>query len=1122
MRNFYRVLSLAVFAVATVAAWAAVPFKTTSIVDGKFATNTTWYTMQIGTSQHIISDNAGASKISLTKVLADMSDADLWCFVGDDTNGYKIYNKQAGTSKVLASSKTMKALAGYGGTGGSTYPTMQDANNLPSGYVGTWDLQKSDKLAGVDGYFVILHGTNYAMNNFGGIGDLAFWAEGMDAGSTVTFGFAEGTVEINAANGTFTASNATKTWHAVWESNELAGFSLNTGQNNMTTDGGYIAAHSGTSNSCTHTLTAPDGMCIAGYSFDMKNRNGDNSYSENIIIGSKTYKSSTTSQHVEVTGLEDRTASFQQTGSNKGVIFSNYFVTLRRSTVEAEPQQDLFITKSGQTPFRIPAIATAANGDLFAISDYRPCGSDIGYGEVDIMCRISKDNGATWGNQFCVADGKGGNTNHMTTGYGDAAIVADCEENKLLVMMVCGRTVCHNGRWDVSKIGNASADAVNRVARVYFTYNEATGQWEKGEITEMTDHIYSLFLDGQTPTVTSMFIGSGKICQSRLIKKDKYYRLYCSMWTRDGGNRVIYSDDFGGSWNVLGTIHDRPAPGGDEPKIEELPDGSVLLSTRASGGRIFNVYTYSDQISATGNWAVSVSSGASNNGVVALSNSTNGEVMCLPVTRKSDNKDMYLLLQSVPFGSGRANVGIFYKELESVEDFVSPTNVAKDWDGSHQSSYMGSAYSTMSWQADDKLAFLYEEETHGGSYTIVYKNYTIEQITDDAYTYNANVNRYAFLAEGIEAKANSLKSENAYVGCVDPAAVESLNEAIKVFKANPTKEGYDALNKMIASLPTIELQAGHWYRLRNVERSSATLYLTPEASRFTAKVADKADADQVFQFVNAATAGQYHLYNGNFGLYLGKLGANETEPAVHSTTTDAGVWSIVPSTDGQSQVNCVNKTGSNPGLHLAGDNTRLVPWTSTAPASLWFIEPVTTYNVSVPESGYVTVNLPFAVKMAEGVKAYVATGVDQDNAALVLNEVDAQEGVVPAKTPVVLVAEAGEYALEVVYPTANSVKVAEGWNGTLKAANVSGAVYVLKNDKMQRNAGTSLAANVAYYLGQAGVSSYALTFGPGVDTGVNGVDVAKKSVKLYDLKGRRVVKPVKGVYVTEEGKKLLF
>ena len=47
-------------------------------------------------------------------------------------------------------------------------------NALPEGYVDTWDLSASDKLADQDGYFLILHGTDYAVNNFGGNGDLAF------------------------------------------------------------------------------------------------------------------------------------------------------------------------------------------------------------------------------------------------------------------------------------------------------------------------------------------------------------------------------------------------------------------------------------------------------------------------------------------------------------------------------------------------------------------------------------------------------------------------------------------------------------------------------------------------------------------------------------------------------------------------------------------------------------------------------------------------------------------------------------------------------------------------------------------------------------------------------------
>ena len=33
-------------------------------------------------------------------------------------------------------------------------------------------------------------------------------------------------------------------------------------------------------------------------------------------------------------------------------------------------------------PYRIPAIATAVNGDVIALSDLRPCGGDIGYGRV--------------------------------------------------------------------------------------------------------------------------------------------------------------------------------------------------------------------------------------------------------------------------------------------------------------------------------------------------------------------------------------------------------------------------------------------------------------------------------------------------------------------------------------------------------------------------------------------------------------------------------------------------------------------------------------------------------------------------------------------------------------------
>lgn len=385
-------------------------------------------------------------------------------------------------------------------------------------------------------------------------------------------------------------------------------------------------------------------------------------------------------------------------------------------------------------PYRIPAIAVAPNGEIFAISDNRPCGMDIGYGEVDIKCRISTDNGNSWGDEFFVANGQGGSTNAMTTGFGDAAIVADRKKNRLLVMMVCGRTVCWNGRWTPEK--SLTDDAVNRVARLYATYNKAEKKWEWSQPEEVTNSIYNLFLDeNNTPTVSSLFIGSGKICQSRVVKKGRYYRLYCSMWTRDEGNRVIYSDDFGGSWQVLGKVTDRPAPYGDEPKIEELPDGTVVLSSRKGGGRYFNLFTFEDNTYSTGTWGTAVSSNDVANGLSFGRNSTNGEIMLVNAIRKSDGAKRDLMLQSVPTGDGRSNVSIFFKEMEYNADgsnAYTPTTFAQGWTLGLQVSDRGSAYSTMTMQKDGRLAFLYEEEP--GGYCIVYAPLSIEQITNGAYT----------------------------------------------------------------------------------------------------------------------------------------------------------------------------------------------------------------------------------------------------------------------------------------------------------------------------------------------------------------------------------------------------
>ena len=88
-RNSFTSL-LTLFASATL--WAA-PFVTTTVSNGQFAEGTQWYTMRLGNGGAILADNENASFITVGRATTQYEDKDLWCFVGNDTDGYTIYNR---------------------------------------------------------------------------------------------------------------------------------------------------------------------------------------------------------------------------------------------------------------------------------------------------------------------------------------------------------------------------------------------------------------------------------------------------------------------------------------------------------------------------------------------------------------------------------------------------------------------------------------------------------------------------------------------------------------------------------------------------------------------------------------------------------------------------------------------------------------------------------------------------------------------------------------------------------------------------------------------------------------------------------------------------------------------
>ena len=798
-------------------------FNTTTIENNAFAQGTTWYTLQIGANGYVIDNNNGATYIALDEVKSDASDeAHLWAFTGDDTNGYRLYNKQAGTSKVLAAPTTMN-----GTTGSASYPVLVDAAAIPAGYTDLWLFQKSSDLGKGDTYYY-MYEKGYPMNKVNNRDNkLAFWNGGADAGSTVNVRFAQGEVAINKLTGSWTASNTAGTWASSWRSTATPKVTLaqSEGKNNMAYyDGGndiqlFTCLAEAASNgvySSTYNISAEEGFAIGGYSFDFVS-SGTNEVTVTPTNAASVTANSSTAKNVSVTGLEEETTlSFTVTSSsNMFANTSNFSVTVMRSADPVEEAQDIFVTNRGGIPYRIPAIAMAKNGDLIAVADYRHSGSDIGVvnnGRIDLPARISKDNGTSWGNRFSIVEGKGASSpDFMHVGFGDPAIVADRESDRVLVLSCAGNVSFQNG----------TRNNHQNIARFYSENNGAT--WS--EPVDIAEAIYSMWDNSSYGPAKAMFVGSGKIHQSRYVKVNNYYRLYCSVLLRDKSNAytnfVLYSDDFGGNWSVLGGVNIAPIPsGGDEPKVEELPNGNIILSSRINGGRYFNIFTFTDKYAATGSWGTLATSNSSNNGVVALNNSTNGEIMILPVIRKQDNQEMWIALQSVPFGSDRNNVGIYYKELASEADYNTPANFAKDWDGRYQVSYLPSAYSTMCLQKDSTIAFLYEESTHNAAYTIIYKNYTIENITNGAYSI-AKSKEPEIEPEGpseatiaLVAEAKELLLCNG-VGYPAEAPRETLMDAIEVAEAEPTTSNGAklevAMNNYMASTDIIQPETGKTY-----------------------------------------------------------------------------------------------------------------------------------------------------------------------------------------------------------------------------------------------------------------------------------------------------------------------
>ena len=211
-----------------------------------------------------------------------------------------------------------------------------------------------------------------------------------------------------------------------------------------------------------------------------------------------------------------------------------------------------------------------------------------------------------------------------------------------------------------------------------------------------------------------------------------------------------------------------------------------------------------------------------------------------------------------------------------------------------------------------------------------------------------------------------------------------------------------------------------------------------------------------FQFEETGAQGSYKMKNLHTGLYVKSF----NKDAEHlGAEADAAVVKIYGIADGQVAL----KIGNNNPMHAQNDYSVIVSWTAEPNnPSTWTINEATNlddiYKLTVPESGFATLNLAFNVVLPEGVTAYdfVESDIEQvegsDRREFKLRTVATDGEVLAKNTPVIIKAIAGKYNFKATFSndnvkngTAGSVLRGNYWQTTVSTAEVNYLPAVVDN-----------------------------------------------------------------------------
>lgn len=452
---------------------------------------------------------------------------------------------------------------------------------------------------------------------------------------------------------------------------------------------------------------------------------------------------------VAITGLTyntDKTATITSGNpEGQGVIYK----------VQSAPFQPYDL---GSHYWRIPAMVVlhhqqgenaSKNGRVVTMADNRFNHNGDLPNHIDVYERHSDDNGATWSTHKMVV---GTEADHALVGgghgFGDVSLV-ECASGKIVAIMVGGP-------------GYFASTPSNPIVPTIITSTDGGDTWSAPRT--LTDELYkTTYTEG---AVQGSFAGSGRGLMLQRQKDEQLNgRIMFAMSHRFANNNVqeyiIYSDDEGDTWKFS---TQSAYSGGDESKLVELADGTVMISVRQGGQRGYNKSTDGGVTWGTqAKWAD------------IDGNACNGDILYV-------NK--HVMLHSYPNNGSRKNVTI-----------KASFDGGKSWSNPYVVCAPSSCYSTMDVTKDGDIAIFYEDNACSTGFVL---NYVV---LPTSFIYKGNLSQEAF--KSVQASAQVILDkgtgyetiETAKAGEFSKASVDALKSLLPTAEelAKMSDDALDAL-----------------------------------------------------------------------------------------------------------------------------------------------------------------------------------------------------------------------------------------------------------------------------------------------------------------------------------------